>query len=41
MKQVVSRITVRRSQQADRLARALAQAGFRNKDAIGATILAN
>jgi tight adherence protein C len=34
MKQVVSRITVRRTQQADRLARTLAQAGFRNKDAI-------
>jgi tight adherence protein C len=34
MKQVVGRITVRRSQQADRLARTLAQAGFRNKDAI-------
>ncbi len=34
MKRVVGRITVRRSQQADRLARTLAQAGFRNKDAI-------
>ena len=34
MKQVVGRITVRRSQQADRLARTLAQAGFRNKDAV-------
>ncbi len=34
MKRVVSGITVRRSQQADRLARTLAQAGFRHKDAI-------
>jgi tight adherence protein C len=34
MKQVVSRITVRRNHQAERLARTLAQAGFRNKDAI-------
>jgi tight adherence protein C len=34
MKQVVGKITVRRTQQADRLARTLAQAGFRNKDAI-------
>jgi tight adherence protein C len=34
MKQVVSRITVRRDHQAERLARTLAQAGFRNKDAI-------
>ena len=34
MKQVVGRISVRRTQQADRLARTLAQAGFRNKDAI-------
>jgi tight adherence protein C len=34
MKQVVGRIMVRRNQQADRLARTLAQAGFRNKDAI-------
>ncbi len=34
MKRVVSRISVRRARQADRLARTLAQAGFRNKDAI-------
>lgn len=34
MKRVVGRITVRRARQADRLARTLAQAGFRNKDAI-------
>ena len=34
MKQVVSRITVRRDHQAERLARTLAQAGFRNKDAM-------
>jgi tight adherence protein C len=34
MKRVVSRITVRRDRQADKLARTLAQAGFRNKDAI-------
>ena len=34
MKRVVGRITLRRDRQADRLARTLAQAGFRNKDAI-------
>ncbi len=34
MKRVVSRITVRRDRQADRIARTLAQAGFRNKDAV-------